>query len=320
MRDIGERAAVNESWRAFQRLHQIGGKRFLQEHGHGALRVKIARADRLAVPGIGDDDIAEPIFQIVQIARQAEDRHHFGGDGDVKAVFARKTVGDAAKRRHDRAQRPVVHIEHAAPGDAPRIDAERVAEIDVIVDQGGEQIVRRSDGVKIAGEVQVDVLHRYDLGVAAAGSAALHAERWAERRLTDAQHRLLADVVERVGKPDRGGGLALAGRRRIDRAHQDELAVWLVLQRFDEIHRYLGLVMAVGLEIRRRQPKPLARDVDDRPFLGGLRNFNIGFWRLVLRGRHWDGSVMTKLKGESVLSWPGYPSTSLVGTRRGWPA
>ena len=40
-----------------------------------------------------------------------------------------------------------------------------------------EQIVRRADGVEVAGEVQVDVLHRHDLGVAAAGGAALHAER-----------------------------------------------------------------------------------------------------------------------------------------------
>src|SRR6516165_606727 len=128
-------------------------------------------------------------------------------------------------------------------------------------------------------------------------------------------------MVERVGEPDRGRGLALARRRRRDGAHQNELAVRLVLQRLDEIHRHLGLVVAVGFETFRRNAKPLTRDVDDRPFLGGLRNFNIGFWRLVLRGRHWQGSVMTKLKGKSVLSRPGYrPSTSLVGTRRGGPA
>jgi hypothetical protein len=90
-----------------------------------------------------------------------------------------------------------------------------------------EQIVRRGDGVEVAGEVEVDVLHRHHLGVAAAGGAALDAEARPERRLAQAQHRLLADVIERVGQAHRGRGLALARRRRRDRRDQDQLAVRL---------------------------------------------------------------------------------------------
>ena len=44
-----------------------------------------------------------------------------------------------------------------------------------------EQVVRRGDGVEVAGEVQVDLVHRHDLGVAAARRAALHAEHRAQR-------------------------------------------------------------------------------------------------------------------------------------------
>ena len=87
----------------------------------------------------------------------------------------------------------------------------------MVVDQRREQIIRRTDGMQVAGEVEVDVLHRHDLRIAAAGCAALHAEAGAERGLAQAQHRLLADVVERVGEADRGRGLALACRRRRDR-------------------------------------------------------------------------------------------------------
>jgi hypothetical protein len=48
-----------------------------------------------------------------------------------------------ARRRasDDLAQRAVVHVQHAAPGDAPLIDAERVAPVDVVVDQRGQQVV-----------------------------------------------------------------------------------------------------------------------------------------------------------------------------------
>ena len=43
-----------------------------------------------------------------------------------------------------------------------------------------EQIVGDTNGVEVAGEVEVDVLHGHDLGVAAAGRAALDAEAGAQ--------------------------------------------------------------------------------------------------------------------------------------------
>ena len=221
-----------------------------------------------AIAGVGHDDVAEPGLEVVEIAGEAEDRHHLRSHGDVEARLARIAVGDAAERADDLAQRAVVHIHDAAPGDAAAVDARLVAPVDVVVDQRAEQVVRRGNGVEVAGEVQVDVLHRHDLGVAAAGSSALHAERGPERRLAQAEHRLLADVVERVGQPDRGRGLALAGRRWRDRSDQDQLAVVLVLERLDVVHRHLGLVVAIGLEVLRRDAKLLLGHVHDAARLG----------------------------------------------------
>src|SRR5215510_6432972 len=81
---------------------------------------------------------------------------------------------------------------------------ERIAPVDVVVDHGSEQVVRRRDRVEVTGEVEVDVLHRNDLSIAAAGRAALHTERRPEARLAQAQHGLLADVIERVSETDGG--------------------------------------------------------------------------------------------------------------------
>ncbi len=288
MRDVGERSAMDEGRRAFERLHEIRRQRVLEQRRHRALRLEVGGAHRFAVAGVADDDVAEPLLEVVEIVGEAEDRHHLGRDRDVEAVLARKAVGDAAERGHDRAQRAVVHVDGAPPGDAAAVDAERIAPVDVVVDQRREQIVRGADGVEVAGEMEVDVLHRHDLRIAAAGGAALHAEARAERRLAQAQHRLLADVIERVGQADGGRGLALARRRRRDRGDQDQLAVRLVLERLDVVHRHLGLVVAVGIEILRRDAELLARDVHDRPLLGGLGDFDVGFRRLVLRGGHGD--------------------------------
>src|SRR3546814_14829298 len=83
--------------------------------------------------------------------------------------------------------------------------------------------------------------HRHQLGIAAAGGAALHAEAGPERGLAKADHRLLADPVEAVAEAHRGGGLALAGRRRRDRRHQDELDVLVLLQGLEIGEAELGL-------------------------------------------------------------------------------
>src|SRR5690606_39668505 len=100
----------------------------------------IAREYRRLVKAVADDDVAEALFQIMQIAREAEDRHDFGGDGDVEAGLARKAVA-VPQTRNDVAQRTVVHVHHAAPGDAARVDAEAIAPVDVVVDQGREKIM-----------------------------------------------------------------------------------------------------------------------------------------------------------------------------------
>ena len=277
---------MHKGWRPLQRLHQIGRQRVLQQRGHGAMGFQIAGAHGFPIARIADDDVGEALLQILEIGGETEDRHHFGCHRDVEAVLAREAVGDTAQRRHDLAQRAVVHVQHPPPGDAALIDIQRISPIDVIVDQGGEQIVRRGDGVEIAGEMQVDVFHRHDLGVAAARRAALHAEGRPERRLAQTQHRLLADMVERVRQADRRRRLAFARRSGRDRRDQNQLAVGTVLQGFDEVHRQLGFVMAIGVEILRIDAEALARDFHDRNDFRGLRNLDIGFGGLVLRSRH----------------------------------
>src|SRR6185436_10112789 len=182
---------------------------------------------------------------------------------DVEAVLAREAVGRAAEADRDVAQRPVVHVHHALPLDAAHVDAELVAVADVVVDHRRQQVVGERNGGKIAREVQVDVFHRHDLRVAAAGRAALDAEHGPQRGLAQADEGLLADVVERVAQADRGGGLALARGRRADRGDQDQLAVLLRLQRVQVLERNLGLVVAVGLQVLLGDAEFLQRDFGD---------------------------------------------------------
>jgi hypothetical protein len=184
-----------------------------------------------------------------EVLGEAQDRHDFRRDRDVEA---RSGAGSRWRRRRAkprcRAAR-VVHVHHAPPGDAALVDFQLVAPVDVVVDHRRQQVVGRGDGVEIAGEMQVHLLHRHDLRIAAAGRAALHAEIRPERGFADADRRLLADPVQAVAQTDGGRGLALARRRRIDRGDEDQLAVGPILHRLDEVGRNLGLVMAVGQQM-----------------------------------------------------------------------
>ena len=253
---------------------RLGATRVLQQHRHRAVGLQVGGGDVLAVARLRHDHLAEPGLQFRQVAGQAEHRHHFGGDGDVEPVLPREAVGDAAQAADDAAQRAVVHVQAAAPGDPARVDAQRIAPVDGVVDHRGEQVVGRGDGVEIAGEMQVDLVHRHDLRVAAARRAALHAEAGAQAGLAQADRGALADAVQRVAETDRRGGLALAGRGRVDAGDQHQRAVGARFQAVDEIQADLRLVAAIGLH-RVVRDAELGGDLLDGAELGGAGDFEI---------------------------------------------
>ena len=224
---------------------RLGLQGVLEQDGHGAVGLQVGGRDGPAVAGVGHDDAPQPLAEFAQRFGEAEDGHHFGGHGDVEAALAGHAVGHAAQPHHDAPQGPVVHVHHPLPHDAPRVDAQLVAVVDVVVQHGGQQVVGQLDGVEVAGEMEVDVLHGHHLRIAAAGRPALHAEAGPQRRLAEADRGPLADAVEPVGQADAGGGFAFAGRGGRDGRHQDQLPRRPVGQPAVKVQGDLGLVLAV---------------------------------------------------------------------------
>ena len=260
-------------------LDQVGVDGVLEQGGHGAGRADLPGGDRLAVVGVGADDAGQPLLQIVQAGGQAEHRHHLAGDGDVKAVLPGGAVGLAAQTVHDEAELTVVHVHAALPGDAAGVDVQRVALLDAVVDHGSQQVIGGADGVDVAGEVEVDVLHGHHLGVAAAGGAALDAKDGAERGLAQAEHGLFAQSAEGVGQAHAGGGLALAGGGGADGGDQDQLALPAAL--LGQTMVDLGLIAAVGDDVGVVEAKARG-DLGDGAQGGFLRDLDIGLHSVVL--------------------------------------
>ena len=224
MGDVGEGAAVDKRGRALERLHQVGLERVLKQRGHGTLGLKVAGTDRLAGKAVADDDLAQALLEVVNARRQAQDCHDLGGDGDIEAVLARHALGLTANTVDDVAQLTVVHIDDALPSDAFNVDAKLVALLNMVVEHGGQQVVGSTDGMEVAGKVQVDILHGDDLSPAAAGSAALNAKDGAKRRLAQGHGALDAATAQAVGQTDGRGGLALARRRGLIAVTRTSLA------------------------------------------------------------------------------------------------
>src|SRR5207237_7600338 len=137
------------------------------------------------------------------------------------------------------------------------------------VQQRGEQVVAGAHRVDVAGEVQVEVLHRHHLRQAAAGCPSLDAEHGAERGLAQAEQRIPADRAHSLSERYRRGGLALARPGGSDAGYADELAVRDVVHAVEDAQRHLRLVAAVGLELLGQQAASLG-DRFDRLELGVL--------------------------------------------------
>lgn len=221
MRDVRERPAVHEGRHAFASLHQIRFQRIAQQREHRAGRLEFRRPHRHAFGGEAHDDAIEPRAQIAHRFAQAKNPHDLRRRGDVEA--AATLAGFRVGVQHHVAQRAIVHVEHALPQHLCRRES-RLFEVELIVDERREQIVRGSDRVEVAREMQVDIdgwLHR---AAPAARSSALASEHRPHGWLPQRERGAPAELRETLRQSDRRHGLSLARRRRRDGRHEDEFA------------------------------------------------------------------------------------------------
>ncbi len=260
--DVGKGAAVHQGGRVFQRLHQVGLEGVFEQSRQRALHLEIGSVNRAPVGSIGNQDTAQTVLEIGNAGGQAQNGHDFAGHRDLETVLPGHAVGLAAQADDDIPQGAVVHVHAALKENPAGIDSQKVALLQMVVDDGAQQIVGGGNGVQIAGKMQVDVFHGNDLRITAARGTALDAENRAQRRLAQCDDRLMAQSVESHSKAHGGGGFSLARWRRVDGRDKDELAVGSVLQAFFDAVGDFCLVLSVRLQFLR----------SDACFLGDLKN------------------------------------------------
>ncbi|OQA09268.1 MAG: hypothetical protein BWY66_00638 [bacterium ADurb.Bin374] len=268
--DVRERPAVDERGRALGGLNEIRLDSVAQDGRHRSLGVQVAGKHRRARRREPDQDASEPLFQVGDIGCEAENRHHFRGGGDIEARLTHPAVRRAAEATHGRAQRPIVHVHDAAELDTAWIETQRVALHEVVVDHRRKQIVRGRNGMDVAREMEIDVLHRDDLSPAAACGSAFDAEDWPHRGLAQADDRPPADDAQGVAETDSHRRLAFASGRRRHRRHENEFCVGLARQPLENTVGYLRFVRPVKLDFFGFQTE-VGRQKADRARVGARR-------------------------------------------------
>ena len=181
--------------------------------------------------------------------------------------MSKPVLGHAAGRpeaRDDPAQRSIVHVQCAPPGDRLGVDAELIAVEEVSVDHRREEVRGRADGVDVTREVEVEILHGDDLRLATACAASFDAEDRAHGRLAQAHDGAALASRKGVGKADRDGRLALAQGGRRNPRDGDEPPGRDVAAALDRRERNLGLVAAIELELVLAETE-VGGDILDRP-------------------------------------------------------
>lgn len=118
---------------------------------------------------------------------------------------------------HDRSERADALLGRAQAAEQGLVGLGRFVEV-ASADRSREEVVGSRRGVDIAGQVQVELVHRNDLTVSTTGGTALDTESRALTRLTNARVRRLAEVrTESLGETERRGRLALYCAREIVR-------------------------------------------------------------------------------------------------------
>ena len=166
---------MDERGSVLKGLNEIRIERVLEQRGHRAVGLELRGEDGLLRLGAPHDDASETLLQVGEILREAENGHDFRGHGDVKTRLA-WVIAVVPETGDDLAESAVIQVHRPPPGDTPRIETERISPVEMIFDHRREKIVRRADGVEVAGEMEIDLIHRDDLGVTSARRATLETE------------------------------------------------------------------------------------------------------------------------------------------------
>jgi len=243
--NVRKRTAMDDSRRMFQRLDEVRFDGIFHEHGHGPFTAQLMDIDRIPIKVRANDDTAKTFLQVFNIMGQAKDGHDFGSNSNHEPVFAHKTAGFTAQADNNMTESTVVHIHDAAPGNLTGIDPQFIALMDMVVNHCGQQVVGSRNGVHIPREMQIDVIHRNNLRIAAASSTALDSKHRPQGRFAECYDGFFANLIKGLDKANARRGFTFPSRGRRDGRYKDQFPVGFLFQAFQYIKGNLCFIVTI---------------------------------------------------------------------------
>ena len=180
MSDVSERSTMNDSRSSFQSLNQVRLQSIFQKSCHSSFGMQITSSYRFLLCYfticITNDDSGKSLLKVCNITCQTQNCHNLRCNGDIISVLSRHSIGLSAKSVYYITKLTVIHIHTSSPCDLSRVDVQRIALEDMVVDHCCQQVVSCTDCMEVTGEMKIDVLHRNNLCVSAACCSTFYSE------------------------------------------------------------------------------------------------------------------------------------------------
>jgi len=262
MGDVGEGTGMDEGGLFFQCLEQIGHERILHQDGHCPSYAQVLSGDGVLL-GIGaDDDASNASAHVGEARGESQNRHNLTRHADIETALADRSIIQVSQTANDVTERAVIHVHHAVPGDAVGVNIELAQPnfleigfapaalvVNARINRCRAEIVCGADRMNVAGQVQVEVLHRHNLAITAASCPTLDPKCRSHRRLAYGSNRFVAQGTQRLRQTNRRRGFALTKRCRRNRRHIDVFGVRALCQALTDIQMDFSLKLAVEFQV-----------------------------------------------------------------------
>ena len=224
MSNVGKRTAMNKCWCSLCCLNQIWLQSIEKESYDTATYTHILYGKWLVILGDAQEDVIYTATKIIDACCKTHDSHDFRSRSDIEASLCLDAVlisytGD------DAAETTVVYVHHAAPENLLQLESLCLVLETVVIQEGSNHVVGLCNGMEIASEMEINLIHRQNLGVTATCSTTLHAEARTQRWFAKSHYSLLANLLHTQGETHGYGGLAITSLGRTDSGNEDEMMV-----------------------------------------------------------------------------------------------
>ena len=224
MGNVSERSAVNEGRSALSSLNQVWLQGIEEEGNDTATYTHVLNGEWFVVLSDAEENIVDATTEIVYTCCETHDSHDFRSWSDVEASLCLDAVL-IAETGDDATETTVVDVHYSAPENLLELESLSLVLETVIVQEGSNHVVGLSDGMEVACEMEVDLIHRQYLCITATGSTTLHTEARTERRFAQCYNSLLSNLLHTEGETHGYGGLTITSLGRTDSGNEDKMMV-----------------------------------------------------------------------------------------------